>query len=84
MKTKRDFDVKAFVSAHADEIAAIRTALATDFDTPAQHHINAGFSRMGVTRFVGNDDRWEQISCHLNGWEYERPPAHLQSRWASY
>ena len=78
-------NIQQFAEKNAVEIQSIRTALATNFDAPAQRIINAGFNRMGVDRFdrVGND-LWEMLQCHKNGWEYEKPPARLAQRWASY
>lgn len=78
-------NIQQFAAKHAVEIEAIATALATNFDAPAQRIINAGFARMGVQRFdrQGND-LWEMVTCFKNGWEYEKPPAHLVSCWASY
>jgi hypothetical protein len=67
------------------EFQRISTELATNFNTPAQRIINAGFARLGIDRFdrEGND-LWEMYTCEKNGWEYEKPPAHLVSRWAGY
>jgi hypothetical protein len=38
---------------------------------------------MNVARFVGKDDRWEQITCHENGWEYKQIPPKIMNRWAA-
>lgn len=76
--------IEQFIKDHAVEIAAIRTELATNYDAPAQRIINAGFNRMGEDRFHGNDDLWEMIVAHQDGEVYDRPPVHLQRRWASY
>ena len=78
-------NIQAIIDAHSAEIQAIKSGLAMDFDAPAQRIINAGFERMGIDRFTRQgDDLWEMISCHLNGWDYERPPARLTQRWATY
>jgi hypothetical protein len=78
-------NVAEFIAKHSAEVEAIRTQLAINFDAPAQRIINAGFARMGAQRFDrSGNDLWEMISCHLNGWDYEKPPAHLVNRWASY
>jgi len=80
----KPFNVAAFIAKHATAIQALSTALAENFDTPAQRLINAAFERMGEHRFVGGDDRWEQVVAHQNGWEYVKPAKHLIQRWASY
>ena len=78
-------DLAQFIFKHKDAIEAISQGLVTDFDTPAQRTINAGFARMGIDRFThSGDDLWEMIQCQRNGWEYEKPPARLIQRWASY
>jgi hypothetical protein len=77
------FNVAAFITKHAAEIAEIKAGL-LNFDIPAQRTINAGFARMNVARFVGKDDRWEQITCHQNGWEYKQIPPEIMNRWARY
>jgi hypothetical protein len=76
---------ETFIAEHKEAIEQIRSGLAMNFDSPAQRIINAGFSQMGVDRFdrEGND-LWEMVTCHLNGWEYEKPDARLVNRWASY
>lgn len=78
-------NIAAFAEKHAADIREIQSQLAMNFDVPAQRIINTGFVRMGVSRFdsTGND-RWEMITCHLNGWEYEKPSAELVNRWARY
>jgi hypothetical protein len=77
------FDPSAFLTKHAAEIAAIEQGL-LNCEIPAQRTINVGFSLMGEPRFVGKDDRWEQITAHKDGSDYEPPPAQLMHRWASY
>ena len=70
---------------HKAELEQISRELAMNFDAPAQRIINAGFNRMGVARFTrSGDDLWELYTATVNGWEYERPAAHLVQRWASY
>jgi hypothetical protein len=76
--------IEQIIQDHSDEIEAIKSGLAMNFDAPAQRIINAGFTRMGIARFDASGDVWEQIVCHQNGWEYERPSQELQQRWASY
>ena len=77
------FIPSAFIAKHAAEITAIEQGL-LNCEIPAQRTINAGFSLMGEPRFVGKDDRWEQLTAHKNGWQYEPPPARLMRRWACY
>lgn len=84
MARNQQFDVAGFIARYASQIAQVSKQLATDFDTPAQSHINQFFARIGERRFVGKDDRWEQVTAHQNGWEYNPPPKHLMQRWASY
>ena len=68
---------------YTSEIARIKCDM-QDFERPAQRCINAGFARMGVSRFTrSGDDLWEMIVAIENGWEYQRPPRHLVDRWAS-
>jgi hypothetical protein len=70
---------------YRDELERIGQQLATNFDAPAQRIINAGFARMGIDRFTqSGNDLWEMYVAQLNGWEYQRPPRHLQERWARY
>lgn len=77
--------IERIIDAHSAEIEHIRRELAMNFDVPAQGSINAGFARMGIERFDRNgNDLWEMITCHQNGWEYSKPPAHLRDRWARY
>lgn len=77
--------IERFIAEHQAEIEEIKNGLAFNFDAPAQRIINAGFERMDVARFdhEGND-RWEMITCHLNGWDYEKPSAELTDRWSRY
>jgi hypothetical protein len=77
--------IERFIEQHAAEIERIKSDLASNFEAPAQRIINAGFSRMNADRFdrAGND-LWEMITCHVNGWEYEKPPVELAHRWARY
>lgn len=76
--------IEQIISQHATEIAAIKTGL-MNFDVPAQRTINHGFACMGIERFpCMKDDIWQMIVDHENGDRYERPPAHLIQRWASY
>lgn len=76
---------RLLIARYPRQIAAIRRALVEDFDTPAQRTINAGFAAMGIERFThAGDDLWDMIDCHANGWEYQRPPAHLVRRWRAY
>ena len=77
------FDVVKFIQKHAVEIAEISRGL-QDFEIPAQRTINRGFERMSVERFVGKDDRWEQVTAHQCGWDYVPPPARLIRRWRTY
>jgi hypothetical protein len=82
--SKLEASARAVMAEHSKEIARIKTDL-LNFDAPAQRAINAGFSRMGVTRFPGGkDDLWEMIVAIDNGWDYQRPPAGLINRWAAY
>lgn len=84
-QTPRQAVITKLIAEHSAEIEAIRTQLATNFDAPAQRIINAGMERMGVQRFLPTgDDVWEMISCQLNGWDYEKPPAQVMARWARY
>jgi hypothetical protein len=76
--------LEQFIAAHAVEIEALKTQLATNYDVPAQRLINAVFAKMGVDRFDRDGDVWEQVVCFQNGWEYEAPSAELQQRWARY
>ena len=78
-------NIGRLIDRYSAEIELIRQQLATNFDVPAQRTINAGFAHMGLDRFDRDgNDLWEMISCHLNGWEYEKPPAELIDRWAKY
>lgn len=43
--SKADLKKRDKLAAHPTAIAELRTALATDFDTPAQRQINAMFDR---------------------------------------
>lgn len=71
------------IAAQPRIIAEIRTALATDFDTPAQRSINRGFEKLGVARFTkAGDDLWEMMMAILNDAEYRRPERRLIDRWA--
>lgn len=80
-----DRRIAKLLAAHGAEIEAIGRDLAMNFDAPAQRIINAGFQRMGVARFTSaGDDLWEMVTCHQNGWAYERPARRLVDRWASY
>ncbi len=77
--------VEVFIGRHKAELDAIGKQLAMNFDAPAQRIINAGFARMGADRFDRDgNDLWEMVTCHQNGWEYEKPPARLTQRWAGY
>ena len=78
-------NVAAIRAKYVEQIQHIKTKLATEFEIPAQSIINHGFACMGIERFdrQGND-LWEMITCAENGWEYERPAAHLVERWARY
>jgi hypothetical protein len=78
------FSVEEFDARYRLHLDRIGNEMAVNFDAPAQRIINAGFARMGVPRFVGKDDRWEQVTCFRNGWDYQRPSAELMQRWASY
>ncbi len=84
LRTLKTFDVAAFAARYKAQIDAISTSLACNFDVPAQATINRGFAEMGESRFVGKDDRWEQVTAHLNGWGYTPPAKHLMRRWACY
>lgn len=77
------FNSSTFIAKHAAEITVIEHGLLNS-EIPAQRTINVGFSLMGEPRFVGKDDRWEQITAHKCGYDYEPPPAMLMHRWASY
>lgn len=80
-----DRRIERLLAVHAAEIEAIGRELAQNFDAPAQRIINAGFERMCVARFTpAGDDLWEMVTCHQNGWTYERPARRLIDRWASY
>jgi hypothetical protein len=69
---------------YAEQINWIKRQLAENFATGAQRIINAGFNRMGQTRFTrAGDDLWEMITALENGWEYQRPARHLVDRWAA-
>ncbi len=84
MKTRKGFGPAAFAGRYKTQIEACGRRLATDFDAPAQSTINRMFADIGVERFAGGDDRWEQVQAHLGGYEYERPPARLLAGWAGY
>lgn len=77
----RLFDVQEFAVKHAAKIAATGQTLAINYDIPAQRIINALFESIGEPRFVGKDDRWEQIIACQNGWEYRPPPKSSIDRW---
>lgn len=81
---KRPFDVAAFALKYNHQFDQLGTSLACNFDTPAQRLINCAFSAIGEQRFVGKDDRWEQVTAHLSGSEYIQPPKRLMERWARY
>jgi hypothetical protein len=88
MKEKQPTDLEAWarriITQHPKELARIKGDM-QDFDIPAQRSINAGFNRMGVSRFtLAGDDLWEMITAVESGWEYARPARHLMQRWASY
>lgn len=76
--------IDRIIEEHASEIQHISQQLAMNFEVPVQRTINAGFARMGISRFDRSGDVWEQIVCRQNGWEYEVPPQHLMNRWATY
>lgn len=78
---RKPFDSAAFVAKHEAEVRRLREQLSCCVHIHAQRVINLAFDRMGESRFVGPDDRWEQITAHLNGWDYNPPPAHLIARW---
>lgn len=78
---RKPFDSAAFVAKHEAEVSRLRKDLVESFSASTQTIINMAFSQMGERRFVGTDDRWEQITAHLNGWDYNPPPAHLIARW---
>lgn len=77
----KPFDPAAFIAKHEAEVCRLREQLSGCVHIHTQRVINLAFDRMGERRFVGPDDRWEQIVAHLNGWEYTRPPQHLIARW---
>ena len=71
------------IAKHGARIEQLRRDIANNWDVrvSSQRLINKAFHDMGIERFVGGHDRWEQLVCYLNGWTYHKPPKHLVERW---
>lgn len=78
----KKIDIAQLAATHFAEFDAIRHALAFDFETSSQVHINRAFERIGVVRFPpGGDDVWEMVRAYQEGRAYQRPPRRLVERW---
>ena len=68
-KTKTPFDVEKFFKLHWIAFDKLSKELATNYNVPAQSLINRTFANIGESRFVGADDRWEQVTAFQGGFE---------------